>query len=118
MLKKSLVVLLLILLSGVVSAFGVTRLNSLDNPVRIMPGESGQTWIEYQNLVGGETVNADYIDYLVQNLLGDAGKVGSSTTEKAVQGEDPLDGLIRDLTYRKVYREGYVDSKKKKEAEK
>lgn len=69
---------------------------------------------EYAKSLGGESVNADYIDYVIQNLFGDIGKVGSGTAERAVQGEDQLEALLRDLTYRKVHREGYTDRTKEK----
>jgi hypothetical protein len=69
---------------------------------------------EYAKLLGGDKVNADYIDYFIKNVLGDYASPTRTASEGAVTGENPLAQLIQDLTVRKVNREGYKDSEKEK----
>jgi len=49
---------IVVLLMNVITAFGITKSNSDNFPLMILPGESGSAWIEFQNTQGNEDVVA------------------------------------------------------------
>lgn len=67
---------------------------------------------EYAKKLGGNKVNADHIDYLVKDLLGD----NSAAVRNQLDGDtkNPLMQLLKDTTIRKYKRDAYMDSEKKK----
>jgi hypothetical protein len=67
---------------------------------------------EYAKKLGGDKVNADHIDYLLKDLLGD----NSTTVRNQLDGDtkNPLMQLLKDTTIRKYKRDAYVDAEKKK----
>jgi len=54
-----LVLMLGIFMANLVTAFAVTKSHSAEMPLRVMPGEEGEAWIELQNHVGGEDARAE-----------------------------------------------------------
>ena len=54
-----LVLMLGIFIANLVTAFAVTKSHSAEMPLRVMPGEEGEAWIELQNHVGGEDARAE-----------------------------------------------------------
>jgi hypothetical protein len=77
--------------------------------------EYSQPWTPgYAKALGGDTVNADFIDNFLKDILGDYSAPARTTADGVTTGSNPLAQLLQDLTIRKVRKEGYTDREKEK----
>lgn len=76
-------VMLIIMIMAQAQAFAITTSNTEKNPLMIKPGEDGQAWVEYQNMMGGEEIITKTTIITGSEIITNKGEIEKETIIKS-----------------------------------